>query len=169
VTPPKKDDTAELAAGLAMVVGRLNRRMLKGGQGLSHGVLSALSSVVKFGPLRPGDLAIKENVAAATITRIIARLEVDGLVQREVDPRDRRAFVIEATEPGTELIVRARSARADVIADLLRSVNAKDRDVLRRALPSLEALLGGDVAESSGAESSGVESARVQPADGIAS
>ncbi|MCU1506072.1 MAG: hypothetical protein JWP05_1041 [Microbacteriaceae bacterium] len=147
MTPPTKDDTAELAAGLAMVVGRLNRRMLKGGQGLSHGMLSALSSVVKFGPLRPGDLAIRESVAAATITRIIARLEADGLVRREVDPRDGRAFVIEATESGTELIVRARSARADVIADLLRPLGANDRDVLRGALPTLEALLGGEAGE----------------------
>jgi DNA-binding MarR family transcriptional regulator len=159
MTPQKMDDTAELAADLALVIGRLNRRMLKGGQGLSHGMLSALSSVVKFGPLRPGDLAIRESVAAATITRIIARLEVDGLVQREVDPRDGRAFVIEATEAGIDLIVRARSARADVIADLLRPLGANDRDTLRRAMPSLEALLGAEPTEPSGS----------QPADGIAS
>jgi DNA-binding MarR family transcriptional regulator len=163
VTPSTKEDTAELAAGLALVVGRLNRRMLKGGQGLSHGVLSALSSVVKFGPLRPGDLAIRESVAAATITRIIARLEADGLVQREVDPRDGRAFVIEATEAGSELILRARSARADVIADLLRAVDTKDRDALRRALPSLEALLGGEP------EPGAADSSRVQAADEAAS
>jgi DNA-binding MarR family transcriptional regulator len=153
MTPSKKDDIAELAADLALVIGRLNRRMLKGGQGLSHGMLSALSSVVKFGPLRPGDLAIRESVAAATITRIIARLEVDGLVQREVDPRDGRAFVIEATESGIDLIVRARSARADVIADLLRPLRANDRDTLRRALPSLEALLGAEPTEPIGTQS----------------
>jgi DNA-binding MarR family transcriptional regulator len=157
--PAKKDDIADLAADLALVIGRLNRRMLKGGQGLSHGMLSALASVVKFGPLRPGDLAIKESVAAATITRIIARLELDGLVQREVDSRDGRAFVIEATESGIDLIVRARSARADVIADLLRPLGENDRDVLRRALPSLEALLGAEPTEPSGSQS----------ADGMAS
>jgi DNA-binding MarR family transcriptional regulator len=143
------DDTAdgaldariELAARLALVVGRLNRRMLRGGQGLSHGVLSALASVVKFGPLRLGDLAQRENVAAATITRIVTDLEKQRFVRRAVDPSDRRAVVIEATPQGAELILRARSARADVIAELLDSVVAEDVELLRAALVPLEALV----------------------------
>ena len=51
-------DGVELAARLTLVLGRLNRRMVAGGQGLSHGVLSALSSIVHSGPLRLGDLQV---------------------------------------------------------------------------------------------------------------
>jgi DNA-binding MarR family transcriptional regulator len=135
------DARAELASRLALVVGRLNRRMLRGGQGLSHGVLSALASIVKFGPLRLGDLAARELVAAATVTRMISDLENRGLVQREVDPSDRRAFMVEATPEGYELILRARSARADVIAELLDGAGERDVALILGALESLEGLI----------------------------
>ena len=135
------DQLTETAARLALVIGQLNRRMLRATEGLSHGTLSALSSVVKFGPLRLNELAHREGIAAATITRIIANLESRGLVAREVDATDRRAFSVTATPDGDNYITRARSDRADVIATLLESVDETDLDALRAALPVLEELL----------------------------
>jgi DNA-binding MarR family transcriptional regulator len=137
--PP--DRKTETAARLALVVGRLNRRMLRPTAGLSLGTLSALSSVVKFGPLRLSELAQREGIAAATITRIVAHLESRGLVAREVDPTDGRAFAIEATAEGIAYILRARSDRADVIAKLLETVDEANLDALERALPVLESLI----------------------------
>ncbi len=145
----------ETAGRLALAIGRLNRRMITGGTGLSHGLLSALSSLVKLGPLRLGDLAAQERVAAATVTRIVASLEGKGLATRTADPNDGRSFVIDATVAGTELILRARSARAELIAHLMQSLDASDADVLRDALPVLEKLVtaelgaGGNPAEHS--------------------
>ncbi len=135
------DRKTETAARLALLVGRLNRRMLRATAGLTHGTLSALSSIVKFGPLRLNELAQREGIAAATITRIVADLESRGLVAREVDPTDRRAFAIEATAEGVAYIVRARSDRADVIAKLLDKLDDAGLDTLEEALPLLEALL----------------------------
>jgi DNA-binding MarR family transcriptional regulator len=138
VTEP---DAAELAARLTLVLGRLNRRMVAGGQGLSHGVLSALSSIVRFGPLRLGDLAQRERIGAPATSRIVAKLETDRLVMRDDDPVDGRAVVIKATSAGKELVVRARTARTEVIAELLDSLDADQRELLRAALPALEALI----------------------------
>lgn len=135
------DEHAETAARLAFVIGRLNRRLLRATAGLSHGQLSALASIVKHGPLRLNELAHREEIAAATITRLVAHLEELGFVDREVDAADRRAFMIEATPAGVDYIERARSARADVIAGLLAELDERDTAAVRAALPVLEKLV----------------------------
>ena len=135
-------DQLSLVSGrLALVIGRLNRRMLRATEGLSHSGLSALSSVVKFGPLRLNELAQREGVAAATITRIAVDLGDRGFVTRTVDKRDRRATTIEATTAGMDYILKARSARADVMNALLASLDEHDRELVQQALPVLEALV----------------------------
>ncbi|HEY0260759.1 MAG TPA: MarR family winged helix-turn-helix transcriptional regulator [Lacisediminihabitans sp.] len=135
------DLKTETAARLALVIGRLNRKMLRATAGLSHGTLSALSSIVKCGPLRLNELAHREGIAAATITRLVADLEGRGLVTRQVDANDRRAFSIEATPEGVSYIMRARSDRADVIAALLEDTTEADLAALGDALPVLERML----------------------------
>ena len=135
------DVDAELATRLTLALGRLNRRLVAGGQGLSHGVLSALSSIVRFGPLRLSDLAQRERIGAPATSRIVARLEADKLVARDDDPDDGRAVVIAATPAGHELVHRSRTARTEVIAELLQSLDAGQLDALRLALPSLEAMV----------------------------
>ncbi|MCU1422366.1 MAG: transcriptional regulator, MarR family [Microbacteriaceae bacterium] len=135
-------DQLSLVSGrLALVIGRLNRRMLRATEGLSHSGLSALSSVVKFGPLRLNELAQREGVAAATITRIAVDLGERGFVTRTADKRDRRATTIEATTAGMDYILKARSARADVMNALLASLDDHDRELVEQALPVLEALV----------------------------
>lgn len=140
------NNETEIASRLALVIGRLNRRMITGGTGLSHGLLSALSSLVKLGPLRLGDLAAKERVAAATVTRVVASLEGKGLATRTADPTDGRSFVIDATPAGAELILRARSARAELIAHLVQSLDPADAELLVTALPVLEKLVTAELA-----------------------
>jgi hypothetical protein len=49
--------------------------------------------------------------------------------------------VIAATQAGRELVHRSRTARTEVIAELLQSLDAGQLDTLRLALPSLEAMV----------------------------
>ncbi len=129
-------------ARLALVVGRLNRRLAAAPGGLSHAPLMALAQVAKRDSIRLSELAQLELVAAPAITRVVAELESPGLVTRSVDPDDRRAFRIQITPAGTEAILRARAARAQVVADLLAGLDAADVTAIETALPSLERLLG---------------------------
>lgn len=139
-TEAAPDPKTDASVRLALVVGRLNRKMLRATEGLAHGTLSALSSIVKSGPLRLNELAQREGIAAATITRIVADLEVRGFVSREVDKTDRRAFTIEATPEGLGYILQARSARAEIIRRLLDTVDPAELDTVVAALPVLEEL-----------------------------
>src|SRR6195952_2822095 len=98
----------EVAERLTLVISRLSRRIRPVGDELSHGLLSALSSVRTSGPTRPSDLARLEHVAAPTMTRIVADLENRGLVERAADPVDGRSFLLRATEAGLSAVADAR-------------------------------------------------------------
>lgn len=129
----------EVAARLAVAVGRINRRIRPAADGLSHGLVSALSTLVRKGPLRPGDLARFEVVAAPTMTRAIADLESRGLVSRTQDPEDGRSFLIEATQDGADAVLRARAERAERVDALLADRTPDELARLAAALDALEA------------------------------
>jgi DNA-binding MarR family transcriptional regulator len=134
--------TTETAARLAIIVGRFNRRLRSATGGLSHGLLSALASVTKHGPIRLADLAQLEQVSAPSITRMVAELETRGLVARTTDPADGRAALIEVTRAGTDAVLLARSARAEVASELLMTLDGDEIATIDAALPALERMIG---------------------------
>jgi DNA-binding MarR family transcriptional regulator len=129
-------------ARLALVVGRLNRRLALAPGGLSHAPLMALAQVAKRDSIRLSELAQLELVSAPAITRVVAELESRGLVTRAVDPDDRRAFRIQITPSGANAILLARAARAKVVAEMLDGLDASDIESVEAALPALERALG---------------------------
>lgn len=137
------DDVApdSVPARLALVVGRLNRRLALAPGGLSHGLLTALAVVAKRGPLRLAELAQLEGVSAPGATRLVAELEARGLVGRSVDPDDGRAFRIQVTAAGADAILRARAARAKVVAELLSGLSPSELAQIEAALPALEKVI----------------------------
>lgn len=130
-----------VSARLSLVVGRLNRRLAAAPGGLSHGLLMALATVAKQGPLRLAELAQIEQVSAPSMTRTVAELESRGLVVRNVDPDDGRAIQLEVTSAGIDAILKARAARAEVVAELLGGLDAADVARVEAALPVLERAL----------------------------
>ncbi|QWT23826.1 MarR family transcriptional regulator [Subtercola sp. PAMC28395] len=134
--PLSRDDVAER---LTLVVSRLSRRIRPVGDELSHGLLSALSSVKNSGPLRPSDLARLENVAAPTMTRIVADLEQRGLVERTADPVDGRSFLLRATASGLGTVAEARSSRTERVVAMLAEQSDSAIETIAAALPALEA------------------------------
>jgi DNA-binding MarR family transcriptional regulator len=127
---------------LFLAVGRLSRSLRQAGvPGPGHGAISALATLVTYGQMRLGDLAAKEGVAAATMSRIVASLVELGYVSRESDPIDRRAWLATATEEGVRLISGVRSTRVQELSRRVDRLSADDREALANALPALEALL----------------------------
>ncbi|MFC5501454.1 MarR family winged helix-turn-helix transcriptional regulator [Lysinimonas soli] len=132
--------TASGAERLALVVGRLNRRMQAATGGLSHGLLSALAMIARHGPLRLSDLAQLESVSAPTMTRTVAELESRRLVERSADPEDGRAVLVAITDDGTDAILAARATRAAVVSELLERLAPAELAAISGALPALEHL-----------------------------
>ncbi|SDZ43157.1 MarR family winged helix-turn-helix transcriptional regulator [Herbiconiux ginsengi] len=135
-------DRAEIAARLALSVGRLNRRIRATSDTLTPGQISALSTIVRCGPIRPGDLARVERVAAPTITRLLADLETKKLVTRTADPDDGRSFFVGSTDAGAEAILRARTERAQHVLELFEELTDEQIAQLAGALDALDTAAG---------------------------
>jgi DNA-binding MarR family transcriptional regulator len=136
------DEPSTDAERLALVIGRLNRRMQAATGGLSHGLLSAMAVIAKRGPLRLSDLAQLEGVSAPSMTRTVAELEARGYVLRRPDPVDGRAVLVTAAEAGTAAILDARTTRAQLVSELLAALDPRDAAAIAEALPALERLTG---------------------------
>ncbi len=135
------DATRDLHGRLAIATGRLNRRLRSAGGGLSHGLLSALATVLKQGPLRLAELAQIESVSAPSSTRLVADLESQGLVTRAPDPDDGRAILISITPAGSDRVLQARASRAAVIAELFAQLTDDEIATVAAALPALEKIV----------------------------
>jgi DNA-binding MarR family transcriptional regulator len=132
----------DVSGRLYLAVGRLSRSLRQAGvPGPGHGAISALATLVISGQLRLGDLAAKEGVAAATMSRIIASLVEAGYVSRESDPVDRRAWLAKATEEGERLVSGVRSTRVQELNRRLDRLSPEHRQALTAAIPALEALI----------------------------
>src|SRR3954469_25742602 len=128
-----------LAAHLRLAIARSNRRLRQeAGSGLSPTLTAALATVERHGPLTPSELAAPERVQRPTATKLIARLEGDGLVLRTADPHDRRSSLITASTAGRALLHEARTRKDAFLARRLRGLPAEDRATLERAVLLLE-------------------------------
>jgi DNA-binding MarR family transcriptional regulator len=134
-------DLESQAARLSMALGRISRWIRRQQHWpLAYGALSALATVSREGPLRAGDLAVREGLAPASLSRIIAALVADGYVAREPDPNDGRSILVTATPAGDDLLAHMRGAAAEVLLERLDRLDAADRSAIIAALPALEAL-----------------------------
>jgi DNA-binding MarR family transcriptional regulator len=79
------------------------------------------------GPTTISALAIELNLDATTVTRQVAAMDADGLVQRSRDPRDARACLVELTAEGRLRMRDVRAAREDRIAGLVDGWSDGDR------------------------------------------
>src|SRR5438270_11275144 len=141
---PLLEDT-ELAARLRLAVTRLARRLRQQADGeATPSQLSALASVERLGPITLGELAAVERVQPPSMTRIVAGLEEAGLVNRTVDPKDRRIARVETTVAGQRFLERTRGRKNAYLAARVGTMSAEDRAVLARAATLLEHLLEGE-------------------------
>jgi DNA-binding MarR family transcriptional regulator len=70
---------------------------------------------------RPGDLSGVVSLSQPAISRLVARLEQQGLVQRNEATDDRRSVLIALTDAGRTTLERAAPVHADCIRGLLTS------------------------------------------------
>src|SRR4051794_18041517 len=132
----------DLATSLRLAVTRTARRLRQeAGVGLSPSLSAALATIDRHGPLTPSELAGRERVQRPTATRMLARLEEDGLVARTADLHDRRSYLVAVTPAGRELLAALRDRKDAYLARRLRELDPDERAALARAAEVLERLL----------------------------
>lgn len=106
--------------------------------GIAPARLSALSVLVFGGAMSLNDLARAEQVRPPTMSRIVDALEAEGLARRTVNPQDRRAIVIEATEKGTAILWRGRKRRVKFLAKRLLRLGEAERKQIELAVQAIQ-------------------------------
>jgi DNA-binding MarR family transcriptional regulator len=104
-----------------------------------YGVLYALSTTPEG--LRMSQLCDDVLLTQAGISRLVARLEKRGFVERSGDPADARAYRIRLTVAGTEVQRQIGQAHGRHVANAM--TRALDEDQLRTLLSLSNALLEG--------------------------
>jgi DNA-binding MarR family transcriptional regulator len=164
--PPEPDSTDAVIAAWARerpdleltaigIVGRLGRAalLLRPAQervftefGLQPGEFDVLATLRRAGEpytLIPSQLSAALLLTRAGMTNRIDRLVAAGLVERTLDPNDRRSFHIRLTEKGYTTVDEAMTAHTANVTRLLSALpetgQAALEDLLRTLLHALEA------------------------------
>jgi DNA-binding MarR family transcriptional regulator len=106
-----------------------------------YGVLITLVTAPKL-RLRMSDLGAQRMLTPSGITRVVIRLEEQGLVRREPDPVDGRAALAVLTRPGLEALRRAQVVHHATVRELyLGRLTPRELDRLaalfEKALPGV--------------------------------
>lgn len=91
-------------------------------------------------PARIGDLAVRQRLAASTVSGLIGQMITSGLVAREVDPADRRASVVTLTDAGREQLAAWTQAHVRRLDAALSALDDSERAAVAAALPALSHL-----------------------------
>jgi DNA-binding MarR family transcriptional regulator len=134
--------TDDLATRLRLDISRMARRLRQeAGAELSPSQTAALVTIERHGPLTPSELATRERVQRPTVTRVVARLEEAGYVERAADPTDGRSCLVSVSASGRELLGAIRGRKDAYLARRLESLDVADRAALDRAAEVLERML----------------------------
>jgi DNA-binding MarR family transcriptional regulator len=131
----RRTTTAQLATTLRDAIYRFNRRsrQTRPVGDLTVAQFSALTSLQLSGALTPSELAETERVQPPTMTKLVAKLEERGLVQRAPHPTDRRQVILSATESGRAMLAQYERARDEWLSRRLVELSPEEREILRRA------------------------------------
>ncbi|QSY94622.1 MarR family transcriptional regulator [Rhizobium bangladeshense] len=105
--------------------------------GLSTSAFDVLATLRRSGAphrLSPGELMEMTMVSSGTMTNRIDQLEKAGLVERIVNPQDRRSVLIALTEKGLATVEEAVGAHVANQQRLTRNLTAEDKAAFDRLL-----------------------------------
>ncbi|MGH8379212.1 MAG: MarR family winged helix-turn-helix transcriptional regulator [Gammaproteobacteria bacterium] len=136
-------DPDRLAEDILLALRRIMRRMdissrqLISERGLTTPQLICLQSLQDQGPMTTGKLAQAVALSSATVTGILDRLELRGLVTRERRPEDKRRVVVAVTVAGVAAAEAAPSHLAKHFTEALARLPKDDRGEILRVIQYL--------------------------------
>lgn len=134
----KNEVAASLYAGVSKVANRL--RTIELPKGFTPERLRTLATIHAHGPITVTALAEKERVRPATISRMIASLEEDGLIRRRDDRFDKRSVLVSTTSKGRQMYQRASQEYLKHISDALNGLEPDQAELLLNLASLLEDL-----------------------------
>jgi len=106
--------------------------------GLTRERLSTLSTVAAHEPISVSALAKAEVVSLSTMSRMVTRLEAEGLVERQEDESDRRGVLISTTAKGRVTAQHATQQSVSDLKDVLGALNEEQLAAIRALLSTVD-------------------------------
>ncbi|MEJ6785427.1 MarR family winged helix-turn-helix transcriptional regulator [Aminobacter sp. Piv2-1] len=101
--------------------------------GLNYASFDVLATLRRSGPphaLSPGDLSATMMITSGTMTNRVDQLEKAGLVERRLNPDDRRSFIVSLTEKGFATIDAAVTDHVATQTRIVETLAPDERTVL---------------------------------------
>jgi len=102
--------------------------------GLSMPQFSILMQLHHRGNCGIGDISERFDITSAAASQLVDKLVQSGLIQREEDPHDRRAKLLNLTDKGKELIQQGIDERYRWVDQLAERLTAEERVQVSEAL-----------------------------------
>ncbi|MFI7129053.1 MarR family winged helix-turn-helix transcriptional regulator [Nonomuraea sp. NPDC050153] len=127
-----------LAQVMRVLEPRVDRVLTR--RGLRQGEFDVLAALRRAGPpytLIPSELSAVLMMSRAGMTNRLDRLEAAGLVERSLDPADRRSFRVRLTDEGLRVIDETLTEHAANLARLAAPLTPEDTEALAAILRKL--------------------------------
>ncbi len=107
---------------------------------LTTAQFGVLETLYHLGELRICELIDKTLSTSGNMTVVIRNLEKEGLIRRQVNEIDRRAFVIALTDEGRALIKPVFEEHLDVLNEVFHRLSTEEKQVLQSLLKKLNGI-----------------------------
>jgi DNA-binding MarR family transcriptional regulator len=135
------DELATATTQLRVAIARIYRTLrATAAPTLTPSQSSVLHRVEEFEPVRMGELAQREGITAASLSKVVDSLEEAALVRREADRDDKRVTLITLTALGRTRTEGHRDVSTRALLAALTELDATERASLLAAVPALVAL-----------------------------
>ncbi len=89
------------------------------------------------GELNPSEISDRQGVSRNTMSAFIRNLEEDGLVERRLDPKDRRRFNISLTDSGRDIVSQHTRDHLQTIDHCFSALTSDEQETLFNLLHKL--------------------------------
>ena len=142
---PSDAEVALITRAVTQLARRLRSKRPKATVTLAS--LGLLATLSQRGPMAAVELARAERLKPQSLSRLIARLDTDGMIERTPDPKDGRALIIAITRAGKLALRHDMQARRDWLkTSLAQNLSAKELQTLLEAAFHMQRLVAADLA-----------------------
>ena len=148
-------DHVAVANRLRPVLFKLNRALRRElhSLGVTGGQVSLLILIAHEPGIGVGELAVREGMSPAGMSKYVGRLEQAGLLERAPVGGDRRRVGLRVTAAGERVLRSVRSKRTAWLAARLRELDSAQIDAIDAAVEPLAALLAARATKTNPKES----------------
>jgi DNA-binding MarR family transcriptional regulator len=109
--------------------------------GLKTSQLIVLQSLEEFGEMTVGEIADKVNLAQASATALVDKLQAMNLVRRARGDTDKRKVFVQLTDHGRNVLDRAPMALHDRFSDKFKALEEWEQSFLIAALQRVSGMM----------------------------